>query len=265
MTATIFEIKRFAVHDGDGIRTTVFFKGCPLRCVWCHNPEGISKNAQVARYSHKCISCGECKKDGFVPEDCIGESYVLYGKEMTVGELMPLLLEDKEFYENSGGGVTLSGGECLIYADFCADLLKRLKKEGIHTAVDTSGFVSKEALDKVIPYTDIFLYDIKAFDPIKHKEWTGVRNELILSNLKKLLRIGVKIWVRIPVIASINDSAEEMLKIREFFDKYGSPEKVELLPYHSLGEGKYEACGMTASNFNAPTYETLNELKAIFD
>lgn len=133
MTATIFEIKRFAVHDGDGIRTTVFFKGCPLRCVWCHNPEGLSFQPQEAFYAHKCIGCGECKKDDFTHENCLGEARISYGKDVTVDELLPLLLEDKDFYETSGGGVTLSGGECLMQADFCAELLKRLKKEGIHT------------------------------------------------------------------------------------------------------------------------------------
>ena len=162
MTATVFEIKRFAVHDGDGIRTTVFFKGCPLRCVWCHNPEGLTTAPQTARYAHKCIGCGECKKEGFTPDDCLGEATVLYGKEVTVEELLPILLEDRDFYETSGGGVTLSGGECLMQADFCAELLKKLKENEIHTAVDTCGFVSKERLDKTIPYTDVFLYDIKA-------------------------------------------------------------------------------------------------------
>ena len=135
MTANIFEIKRFAVHDGDGIRTTVFFKGCPLKCVWCHNPEGLSKEVQTAHYAHKCIGCGNCKKDGFLAEDCIGEAYVRYGKEVTADELMPVLLEDKDFYVNSGGGVTLSGGECLIQYEFCRALLSELKNNGINMRV----------------------------------------------------------------------------------------------------------------------------------
>ena len=190
MKATIFEIKRFAVHDGDGIRTTVFFKGCPLRCVWCHNPEGLSAIPQTAHYSHKCIGCGECKKEGFGPSDCLGEAYTVYGREVLADELLPLLLEDRDFYENSGGGVTLSGGECLIYADFCAELLRRLKAEGIHTAVDTCGYVSREALDKVIPYTDVFLYDIKAADESVHIKCTGVSNRRIIENLRYLDSLG---------------------------------------------------------------------------
>jgi pyruvate formate lyase activating enzyme len=143
------------------------------------------------------------------------------GKERTSDEVFAELVKDKPYYKDSGGGVTFSGGECMLQPDFLLELLKACKNEGIHTAVDTAGYVAFENFEKILPCTDLFLYDIKAFDPIKHKEWTGVRNELILSNLKKLLGIGVKIWVRIPVIASINDSAEEMLKIREFFDKYG--------------------------------------------
>ena len=164
MTATIFEIKRFAVHDGDGIRTTVFFKGCPLRCVWCHNPEGLSPEVQEAFYPHKCIGCGECTRDGFSTANCLGEARITYGKEVSLFELLPLLLEDQDFYESSDGGVTLSGGECLLQADFCEQLLKELKVRGIHTAVDTCGFVSREALDKVIPFTDVFLYELGSYN-----------------------------------------------------------------------------------------------------
>ena len=133
MTARIFEIKRFAVHDGDGIRTTVFFKGCPLKCVWCHNPEGISFEPETAFYKEKCIGCNQCRKEGFSPTDCPGEARTLYGREVTVDELLTQLLEDRDFYENSNGGVTLSGGEALCQAGFCAQLLKKLKKAGINT------------------------------------------------------------------------------------------------------------------------------------
>lgn len=139
MKALISDIKRFAVHDGDGIRTTIFFKGCPLKCIWCHNPESISFKPQIAFYKNKCIGCGECKKEDFTPEDCLVDAKILYGKEVTVEELLPLPLEDRDFYESSGGGVTLSGGECLCQSDFCATLLERLKENGINTAVDTSG------------------------------------------------------------------------------------------------------------------------------
>ena len=239
MTAIIFEIKRFAVHDGDGIRTTVFFKGCPLRCVWCHNPEGLSVKPQTAYYEHKCIGCGECQKDGFTSENCLGESRITYGREITVDELLPLLLEDKEFYENSGGGVTLSGGECLMQAEFCAELLKKLKENEIHTAVDTCGFVSKESLDKVIPYTDVFLYDIKAYNEDIHIKCTGVSNKQILENLKYLDSLGKAIEIRIPYVPNHNDS--QIDKIACFLAPLQSITKIRVLPYHNYAGSKYKA------------------------
>ena len=239
MKATIFEIKRFAVHDGDGIRTTVFFKGCPLRCVWCHNPEGLSFEPQVAFYSHKCIDCRECKNKGFTPSDCLGEAQVLYGKDVTVEELIPILLEDKDFYDNSGGGVTLSGGECLMQSDFCRELLKKLKEIGINTAVDTSGFVSREALDKVIPYTDVFLYDLKAYDDEIHKKCTGHQCKIILENLKYLDSLGKNIEIRIPYVPEHNDGQIE--KIARFIAPLKHILKVRILPYHNYAGAKYDA------------------------
>ena len=256
MKATIFEIKRFAVHDGDGIRTTVFFKGCPLRCVWCHNPEGLTSVPQIARYTHKCIGCGECQKDGFTPEDCLGEATVLYGKEVMVEELLPILLEDKDFYKTSGGGVTLSGGECLMQADFCAELLKKLKENEIHTAVDTCGFVSKERLDKVIPYTDVFLYDIKAYDEDIHIKCTGVSNKQILENLKYLDSLGKAIEIRIPYVPDYNDSQIE--KIALFLAPLQNIKKIRVLPYHNYAGSKYEALNLPNSLPNRlPTNEEI--------
>ncbi len=245
MKATIFEIKRFAVHDGDGIRTTVFFKGCPLRCVWCHNPEGLSAKVQPAFYEHKCIRCGECQKDGFHTEDCLGEARVTYGKDVTVDELLPIMLEDKDFYENSGGGVTLSGGECLMQADFCAELLKQLKANGIHTAVDTCGFVLKEALDKVIPYTEVFLYDIKAYDEDVHIKCTGRSNKQILENLKYLDSIGKNIEIRIPYVPKYNDS--QMERIAHFLSGLKHITKIRVLPYHNYAGSKYMALNMAST------------------
>jgi len=239
MTATVFEIKRFAVHDGDGIRTTVFFKGCPLRCVWCHNPEGLTSAPQIARYAHKCIGCGECKKEDFTPDDCLGEATILYGKEVTVDELLPVLSEDRDFFENSGGGVTLSGGECLMQAEFCAELLKELKKKGIHTAVDTCGFVSKSALDKVVPHTDVFLYDIKAYDEDVHIKCTGVSNKQILENLKYLNSIGKDVEIRIPYVPDYNDGQIE--KIARFLAPLQNITKIRVLPYHNYAGSKYDA------------------------
>ena len=265
LTAKIFEIKRFAVHDGDGIRTTVFFKGCPLKCIWCHNPEGISMRPSLAYYAHKCIGCGECVNVclqnahkmtenehiferescigcGACENACLGEALTLYGRETSVEELLPKLLEDKEFYENSGGGVTLSGGECLMQADFCAALLKALKENGIHTAVDTCGFVSREAFDKVIPYTDVFLYDIKAIDPAVHKRCTGVENSLILENLRYLDSLGKKTEIRIPFVPGYNDG--EIGKIADFVKTLRNVTGVRVLKYHNYARSKYEALDM---------------------
>ena len=242
MSATIFEIKRFAVHDGDGIRTTVFFKGCPLRCRWCHNPEGLSALPETAFYAHKCIGCGECQRKDFRPEDCPRDARVAYGQRVTVEELLPLLLEDRDFYEISGGGVTLSGGECLTQADFCASLLKELKAEGIHTAVDTCGYVSKEALDKVIPYTDVFLYDLKAMDEDVHIRCTGCSNESILENLLYLDRIGKEVEIRIPFVPEYN--GDQIEKLAAFLAPLSHIRRVRILPYHNYAGSKYEALGM---------------------
>ena len=242
MIALISDIKRFAVHDGDGIRTTVFFKGCPLKCVWCHNPESISFKPQVAFYENKCIGCGECKKERFTVEGCLGDARVLYGKEMTIEELLPLLLEDKDFYETSGGGVTLSGGECLCQADFCAELLKELKKEGINTAVDTCGFVSKEAIDKVLPYTDTFLYDIKAIDEDVHIKCTGQSNKIILENLKHIDSLGKNIEIRIPFVPEYN--SDQIEKIAKFLKPLKNIKAVKILPYHNYAGSKYSALNM---------------------
>ena len=261
-TTTIFELKRFAVHDGDGIRTTVFLKGCPLRCVWCHNPEGLTAAPQVAFYEHKCIGCGRCQADGFTPEDCIGEARVLYGKEMTVDELLPMLLEDRDFYETSGGGVTLSGGECLTHADFCAELLRRLKEEGIQTAVDTCGFVPREALDKVLPYTDTFLYDLKAFDEDVHIRCTERSNQQILENLKYLDEQGKNIEIRIPFVPDYNDG--EIEKIAHFLAPMKQIVRVRILPYHNYAGSKYQALGMEHTlPERLPTEEEIQHAKRV--
>jgi len=242
MKGIISDIKRFAIHDGDGIRTTVFLKGCPLKCVWCHNPESISFKPQIAFYKNKCIGCGECQKEDFSTEECLGEARIFYGKEMTVKELLPVLLEDKDFYETSGGGVTLSGGECLCQADFCAELLKALKEEGIHTAVDTCGFVPKVNIDKVISYTDIFLYDIKAIDEDVHTKCTGQSNKLILENIRYIDSLGKPIEVRIPYVPEYN--TDQIEKIAEFLRPLKNIKAVKVLPYHNYAGSKYEALNM---------------------
>lgn len=267
LKATISDIKRFAVHDGDGIRTTVFFKGCPLKCVWCHNPESISFQKQTAFYKNKCIGCGECRKADFTVDDCLGEARVEYGREVTVSELLPLLLEDKDFYETSGGGVTLSGGECLCQVDFCAELLKVLKANGINTAVDTCGYLPREAIDKVLPYTDTFLYDIKAIDEDVHLKCTGKSNKIILENLRYIDYCDKAIEVRIPYIPDFND--KQIDKIIEVLKTLKSIKAVKVLPYHNFAASKYEALGMENTlPINIPAKEeiekTENKIKSLF-
>lgn len=263
MQGRIFDIKRFAVHDGNGIRTTVFFKGCPLKCVWCHNPEGISFMPQIGYFPYRCLNCGSClgicsahKMEGGIHKysrercsgcgkcesRCPGGALTFFGKTVTVESLMPRLLEDRDFYETSGGGVTLSGGECLCQADFCAALLKRLKREGIHTAVDTCGFVEKNAIDKVLPYTDLFLYDVKAIDEDVHIKCTGQSNKLILENLNHIDQAGGKIEIRVPLVPEMNENQLE--RIYRYTEKLHNLTKIKVLPYHDFAGSKYEALGM---------------------
>lgn len=285
MKGVISDIKRFAVHDGDGIRTTVFFKGCPLKCVWCHNPEGIGFSPQIAYYAHKCIGCGECvavcptdahsMEGGHVFDRekcagcgacqtvCLGSALTFYGKTVTVSELLPQLLEDRAFYENSGGGVTLSGGECLMQADFCAELLEALKAQGIHTAVDTCGFVPQAALDKVIPYTDIFLYDLKAFDEDVHIRCTGQSNRIILENLRYLDSMGKACEIRIPFVPGYND--DQMEKLADFVKSLKNITRVQVLAYHNYAGSKYHALGMENTLPEClPTQEQLQTAEGYF-
>lgn len=285
MKAIISDLKHFAVHDGDGIRTTVFFKGCPLKCVWCHNPEGISAKPQLAYYENKCLGCMECasvcragahSSDGFHQLDrqacvgcgscetvCLGDALKFYGKSYTVEQLLPRLLEDRAFYENSGGGVTLSGGECLQQPAFCAALLQALKAEGIHTAVDTCGFVSRSALDAVIPYTDIFLYDLKAFDEQVHIRCTGQSNRIILENLKYLAQLGKPCEIRIPFVPGYND--DQMEALAELVNGLENITRVKVLAYHNYAGSKYAALDMQNTlPPTLPTPEQLSKAQALF-
>ena len=248
----IFDIERNSYVDGPGIRTTVFFKGCNVRCAWCHNPESQSPKPQMLFYRDKCKGCGKCKAICPTPDHCTlcgkctfycpVDARKVCGKEYTVEEVLAEVLKDKAFYDNSGGGVTFSGGECMLQVDFLAEILQKCKENGIHTAVDTAGHVPFASFEKVLPYTDLFLYDIKVMDPEKHKTYVGADNALILENLKKLLKAGANIWIRIPVIGGINDSVEEMQNVKEFLTLWGKPQKVELLPYHAMGEHKNICC-----------------------
>ncbi len=174
---------------------------------------------------------------------------------------MAEIVKDKSFYETSGGGVTFSGGECMLQVDFLLELLKKCKENGIHTAVDTAGHIPFDSFIKILPYTDLFLYDIKCFNTQKHNQYVGVGNELILSNLKSLFEAGANIWIRIPIIPDINDSIAEMRQIKGFLDMCGKPEKIELLPYHAMGENKYRAIGKEPQIFKVPDAERIKQIK----
>jgi len=273
--AILFDIERNSFVDGPGIRTTVFFKGCNLKCVWCHNPESQSAKPQMMFFKDKCTGCGKCKAVcpynlencnlcGKCTLYCPVDARKVCGKEYTVDEIFAEIIKDKSYYDNSGGGVTFSGGECMLQIDCLCEILKKCKENNIHTAVDTAGYVPFESFEKILPYTDLFLYDIKIFDTDKHKKYVGVGNKLILENLEKLFKANAKICIRIPVIADINNSIEEMQKIKEFLDCSGKPEKIELLPYHAMGENKYRAIGKEPKLFKTPDSEKLKQLKEIF-
>jgi len=283
MTGCVFAIKKFAVHDGPGIRTTLFMKGCPLDCLWCHNPEGKSYKKEVALYTHKCIGCKRCRSIcenhlfeprridrskcvacGKCEKACFSEAITLFGKDMTVDEAFNALVEDKDFYETSGGGITVSGGECLMQADFVKELLMKLKEENIQTAIDTCGYVPESAFLKVMPYTDIFLYDIKAFSEETHIKCTGKSNKLIWDNLSLLDKHFIKVIIRYPVIPTYNDfEAEEIAKK---LSEFKNIESVDILEYHNFSGSKYDALSLknTMPQVQPPTNEALAEIKNIF-
>ena len=259
MKGMISGIKRMEIHDGDGLRTTVFFKGCPLRCIWCHNPESLSFEKQVAFFKNKCVSCGICenKRNEKMAESCPVNAIEVYGREYELDELVEILLQDEAFFKNSGGGVTLSGGECLAQPDFAAALSKKLYDRGISVYIDTCGHVKREALKKIIPYTDKFLYDIKAIDAMVHKKCTGKDNRLILDNLKFLCDERCKIEIRYPLVNGYNDL--ECENIAKFLSSVRGITKVKVLQYHSFSASRYEALGMLNTLPNTQT--TLQDVE----
>ena len=265
-TAIIFDIQRNSFVDGPGIRTTVFFKGCNLKCKWCHNPESQSPKPQILFYKDKCTGCGRCK--GITEKNtefvCFHDAKQICGKEYTVEEVFDTIQKDRPFYEASGGGITLSGGECLLQADFCAALLARLKAEGLATAVDTCGYVSQDAFDKVIPYTDLFLYDIKAIDEDVHLRCTGHSNKCILENLRYLQSCGKAVEIRVPYVPGFNDGQKE--KILSFLKAFSSIVRVRILPYHNYAATKYKALGLADTlPPTLPEKREIDEFQALAD
>ena len=274
LKATIFDIQRGSYVDGPGIRTTVFFKGCNLRCKWCHNPESQSPKKQVLFYKNKCTDCGKCKEvcpNSFEKCDFCGKCVVvcpngareLCGREYTAEEVLNEILKDRIFYETSGGGVTFSGGECMLYIDFLEEILRLCKKNDIHTAVDTAGNVPWGYFERILPYSDLFLYDVKCYSEKLHKIGTGESNELILQNLLKLVEKRKEIIVRVPIISGFNADENELKSVAGFLRTI-NVKSIELLPYHALGEHKWEAAGLKLNKFGVPTQENMKIYKEIF-
>ena len=260
MNGIIFNIQHFCVNDGNGIRTTVFLKGCPLSCVWCHNPESQLFEPEMLFYKDKCTGCGRCRSVTAADKDfvCFNGAKEICGKTVTADEVTAEVLKDKPFYENSGGGVTLSGGEPLTQYDFSLELLKKAKENGIHTAVETCGYAEKSKILEIAMYVDLFLFDCKETDPELHKKYTGVDNRIILDNLKALSNAGSKIILRCPIIPGFNDRAEHFKGISEMADKFSGIEHIEIEPFHPLGESKYSALGRKYANIKTPDTETVN-------
>lgn len=263
--AMLFDIQHGSFVDGPGIRTTVFFKGCNLACKWCHNPEGMSMKVEKLYYRDKCTGCGKCKRICPSPEQCTfcgtcqlycpGNAISICGREYTVDEVLKEILADRIFY-GKDGGATFSGGECMLQHEFLTEILKCCKEYGIHTAVDTAGHVAFELFEKVIPYTDVFLYDLKCATEQVHREYTGVSNWRILQNLYRLKERGVRLIIRFPLIPGVNTSVEELGEMRRILDEI-EPELVEVLPYHKMGVRKAAAIGTAQPEFRSPNESEL--------
>ena len=248
--AVVTEIVRASFADGPGMRTVVFFKGCPLSCVWCHNPECIKQQPQVLFYEGKCIGCNMCE------QGCFSGAKVLCGKIMTPKEIFSEIVLDKLNY-GKDGGVTFSGGEPLIYPDTLAELISLCKAEGIRTAVETSLYIFNE---EVISSLDFVMADFKIWDNDKHKKYTGVDNDVIKENFKRLDKLGIPFIVRTPIIPGINDTKEEIGLIKDFLKQFKNIQKYELLPYHPLGVSKRKALRLEPIDFEVPSKAKMEEL-----
>jgi glycyl-radical enzyme activating protein len=272
----VISILRFALQDGPGIRTTVFLKGCPLDCLWCHNPESKSGKKELAYYADRCTQCGacvdacpndahsisdgthhldraRCDLAGACVEACSYEALEITGEMMTAAEVMEVVMKDKAYYDESGGGLSLSGGEPMMQFEFTRELLIRAKKNQLHTCLDTSGHATEKQFLEIAPYVDLFLFDLKASDSLIHKELTGVSNILIMNNFKFLYERGAQIEVRIPLVQDVNDQPLHLEYLSKMKQKYPKLEGLTLMPYHNIGKSKCERYGYTDALKGKPT------------
>jgi pyruvate formate lyase activating enzyme len=290
MTGRIFDIKRYSIHDGPGIRTTVFLKGCALRCLWCHNPESVAPGPELMQWPGRCARCYSCVKAcplgaistdqagavvvdrircdlcGKCAEACLYDAMQIVGREMGVDDILAEVEKDRIFYEQSGGGVTLSGGDPLVQSGFSEALLEAFHSRGIRTALDTAGMSQNGILDRLAAKTDLVLYDLKCMDEARHREFTGVSNALILANLKRLAATGTEIWVRIPLVRGVNDDDDNIRQTIAFLLSLETIRRVGLLPYHSGGLEKARRIGQGSQfrKFETPPEERLASIEAAF-
>ena len=289
--AFLFDIKRYSINDGPGVRITLFFKGCPLSCRWCHNPESISFETEKLYNKSRCIGCGSCisvcptdaltltSAEGIVTDfsrcllcgDCAGvcptKAIEMSGRNYTEEEVMTIVMKETSIMDNSGGGVTFSGGEPLIYSRELKSLLIRCGEEGIHRAVDTSGNVRRQLVEEIMPHTDLFLYDLKLMDSEKHRKWTGAGNDLILSNLSYISGSGKEYHVRIPLVGGVNCDEENIRQTVSFLKGLPyQPAMVGLLPYHNSALKKYEKLGRdyNENGMREPSKDRIDQIFTLF-
>jgi pyruvate formate lyase activating enzyme len=290
MTGRVFDIKRYSIHDGPGIRTTVFLKGCSLNCLWCHNPESVDPGPELMHWPGRCARCYACvaacpkgaiAKDaagavvvdrskcdlcGECAEACLYDAMQLVGREMTVDEVLDEVEKDRVFYEQSGGGVTLSGGDPAVQPAFAEALLEGCRARGLRTAVDTAGFSANGALERLASKADLILFDLKVMDEARHREVTGVPNRPILGNLEKLAAAGTEVWVRLPLVAGVNDDDANVARTIAFLRPLRTIKRIGLLPYHSGGLEKARRIGKDAKfrKFESPSEPRIAAVEAAF-
>jgi pyruvate formate lyase activating enzyme len=286
----IFDIQRFSLHNGPGIRTTVFFKGCPLNCWWCHNPESQSPQREMMFYETRCVRCGDCVRacperaitmgDGYpqteaarctqcgaCAEVCCSAARQMVGEEITAAELLRRVQRDQPFYDQSGGGVTISGGEPLMQPAFLHAVLQGCKRLGIHTALDTCGYASYEVIEQVRECVDLFLFDVKLMDDELHRKYTGISNRGILDNLQRLAKDGAGIILRVPVIPEVNDHEDNLRSIAALAQSLRGVQRIDLLPYHTIAADKYPRAGRTyrLPALQTPSPARMEEIAHVFE